>query len=96
VQYLFPTPTERLLDTRDRPYFLWDCTLTNEEFKAHLSPDASPELREYFAAKLLRQAKPDDVFSYLTREDIVELWDGMSPYLGNKRDFWKWLLKISH
>jgi hypothetical protein len=40
------TPPERLTDARGRPYFLWDCDLTVEEFRARLE-DPDPEVRAY-------------------------------------------------
>ncbi len=37
---LCPTPPESLVDREGRPYFLWDCELTLEEFKKRLThPD---------------------------------------------------------
>jgi len=68
--------------------------MTQSEFKKHLSKSEPMELRAYFAAKLLRQAKPDDVFMYLSVQDIAELWANMLPYLGKKRDFWNWFLDV--
>jgi hypothetical protein len=40
------TPPERLTDARDRPYFLWDCELTLDEFRKALA-DPDPEVRAY-------------------------------------------------
>lgn len=40
----------------------------------------------------MRQAKPDDVFSFVGEADIRELWDDVVPYLGRTRPFWEWLL----
>lgn len=55
------------------------------------SPD--PDVRRYLAAKLMRQAKPDDVFQFLDLRDIVAWWPGIQRYLGKSRGFWTWLLQ---
>lgn len=88
---LAPTPPERLLDGRGRPYFLWDDDMTLEVFRARLR-DPDPQVRAYFLGKLMRQAKPDDVFAFATVDELVELLPAVTRYLGTTRDFWSWLL----
>lgn len=89
---LSPTPREKLLDSEGRPYFLWDCDLTLEEFQERLrDPDAN--LRAYFVGKLMRQAKPDDVFSFVSAREIRNLWPSLERYLGRSRAFWTWLFE---
>ena len=87
---LTPTPPERLLDARGRPYFLWDTDLTLEEFRARLADD-DPEVRAYFVAKLMRQARPDDVFEFVSPRAIREQWPLITRHLGRTRAFWVWL-----
>ena len=84
------TPAERQIDALGRPYFLWDCDLTMEEFRARLE-DPDPEVRAHLVGKLMRQAKPDDVFLYVRPREIRELWPRLLRYLGRTRDFWTWL-----
>ena len=84
------TPPERLTDRRNRPYFLWDCDLTLDEFRAGLA-DSDPEVRAYLVGKLMRQAKPDDVFLFVGPRDIRALWPSLARYLGRSRAFWTWL-----
>jgi len=87
---LAPTSLDRLIDAKGRPYFLWDCDLTLDEFRAGLeSPDL--EVRAYLVGKLMRQAKPDDVFAFVRPRTIRELWPRLEPYLGRSRAFWAWL-----
>jgi len=88
---LAPTPPERLLDGRGRPYFLWDDDMTLEVFRARLR-DPDPQVRAYFLGKLMRQAKPDDVFAFATVDELVDSLPAVTRYLGNTRDFWSWLL----
>lgn len=86
------TPASRLTDGQGRPYFLWDCDLTLDQFKQVLNdPDA--EVRAYAVGKLMRQAKPDDVFLFVSPGVIRALWPRLSRYLGHTRGFWTWLFE---
>ena len=79
------------MDRRGRPYFLWDSDLTVDEFRDRLR-DPNPDVRAYFIAKLMRQAKPDDVFTFVSLATIRDHWGGLNRHLGKQRDFWSWLL----
>ncbi len=87
---LNPTPTDRLLDPQGRPYFLWDMGLTLDVFKSRLV-DPDPDVRAYFVGKLMRQAKPDDVFTFVAPRDILAQWARIERHLGQTRAFWVWL-----
>ncbi len=87
---LNPTPPGRLVDSRGRPYFLWDCDLTLAEFEQRLR-DPNPEVRAYHLGKLMRQAKPDDVFSFASPAAIRALWPRLQRYLGRTREAWNWI-----
>jgi len=89
---LFPTPPDRLVDAAGRPYFLWDCDMTLAEFELRLRQAGRPG-KAYLVGKLMRQARPDDVFSFVTVTEIVELWPDLERYLGRERPFWRWLLE---
>jgi len=86
------TPPERLTDAQNRPYFLWDCALTLDQFREGLE-DPDPDVRAYLVGKLMRQAKPDDVFLFVRPREIRELWPRLARYLGRTRDFWSWLFE---
>lgn len=87
---LSPTPKHLLVDPQGRPYFLWDQDMTLEAFKeALVHPDS--DVRAYFVGKLMRQAKPDDVFEFVSPGMIRSLWPKLNMYLGNTREFWAWL-----
>jgi hypothetical protein len=88
---LYPTSPDKLVDAEGRPYFLWDSDMTLSEFQRRLLEE-NPEGRAYLVGKLMRQAKPDDVFTFVTVVDIVELWPRLERYLGRQRPFWRWLL----
>jgi hypothetical protein len=85
------TPLERRLDAQGRPYFLWDVDWTDARFRAELAA-ADDALRVELVAKLMRQAKPDDVFEYVTLAEVERLWDDLVPRLGAQRAFWVWIV----
>jgi hypothetical protein len=91
MSVLAPTPADRLVDERGRPYFLWDDDLDLSAFRARLR-DPDPEVRAYFLGKLMRQAKPDDVFSFVTLAEIQASFAEVERYLGRSHAFWSWLL----
>lgn len=88
---LLPTPPDRLVDQDGRPYFLWDSEMTLAEFQRRLREE-NDEGRAYLIGKLMRQAKPDDVFTFVSVADIVSLWPRVRRYLGRTLGFWCWLL----
>ncbi len=88
---LNPTHPDKLVDAQGRPYFLWDVNLNLDSFK-QLLENSEIDVRAYWAGKLMRQAKPDDVFTFLSLSEISSLWPHLQPYLGQTRQFWSWLL----
>jgi hypothetical protein len=91
MSLLAPTPADRMVDADGRPYFLWDEDLTIDKFRALLA-DPDVEVRAYYVGKLMRQAKPDDVFTFVTLAEIKRLFPLLLRYLGRSREFWIWLL----
>ena len=76
---------------RDRPYFLWDVDVTEAELRARLRhPD--PAIRAQWQGCLLREARFDEVWSYLTLDEVLRDWPLIQRHLGRRRDFWVWLL----
>jgi hypothetical protein len=92
VAVLNRTAAEAFTDPQGRPYFLWDCDLTVTEFEDRLR-DPDPAVRAYFLAKVMRQAKPDDVFRFVTLQRIRAMWPALESQLGRARPFWSWLLE---
>ncbi|CAN5626083.1 hypothetical protein BH11MYX1_BH11MYX1_48130 [soil metagenome] len=70
-----------MLDARLRPYFLWDEELTVDQFRARLRDD-DPEVRGYYLGKLMRQAKPDDVFLFVSLDELTAQLPSADRYLG--------------
>lgn len=90
---LNPTPRDKLLDAAGRPYFLWDCELTLEEFVKRLRSEDST-IRNHYLSKLMRQAKPDDVLQFVTMAEISERLPQIESTLGKSREFWLWLTDV--
>jgi hypothetical protein len=87
-----PTPPELLVDEHGRPYFLWDTDMTLVAFREGLR-DPDPTVRAYLLGKLMRQAKPDDVFEFTSLGDILANWAAVEKHLGESAAFWRWLLE---
>lgn len=91
VSALNPTQAKDLVDDEGRPYFLWDVDMTLRAFRDALT-QGDPEGRAYLLGKLMRQAKPDDVFQFVSRADLEAAWPKLERHLGTTRSMWRWLL----
>ncbi len=92
MSILNTTSPERMTDARHRPYFLWDMEMSLDDFRRALLHE-DPNVRAYFVGKLMRQAKPDDVFVFVSVAEIRELWPTVQRYLGRSAAFWSWMLE---
>jgi hypothetical protein len=75
------------------PYFLWsgDDRVSEEEFRAKLrSPDTRERAR--WMGRLLREARSDDVWKYVTVSDVLRDWSEVERHLGRSKPFWRFLL----
>ncbi|MCA9671812.1 MAG: hypothetical protein KC503_39705 [Myxococcales bacterium] len=43
-------------------------------------------------ALILREARPDDVWSWVTPQVVADELDLLAPMLGRKKQFWLWLV----
>ncbi len=87
-----PTPADRLTDARGRPYFLWDVDVTLADWLDRIH-DPDRERADYWLARALRDAKPDDVLEWVTLPEIAARWSGLARYAGRRRAFWRWWLE---
>lgn len=78
-------------EARERPDFLWDEKLTREELREILG-SGREEDRIYYAAKILREARFDEVWDYLSPVFVANSWEKLRPKLGRKREFWEFIL----
>jgi hypothetical protein len=76
---------------RDRPYFVWDVDVTDEELRRRLK-SSDPDVRAQWEGHILAEARFDDVWQYLTVEDVLRDWPHIRRHLGRKRGFWEFLI----
>ena len=76
----------------DRPWFLWDVSLSDAEFRQRLK-HLDVRIRAQWQGVLLREARMFEVWSYLTLDDVLENWEHIKRHLGRRRAFWEWLLE---
>lgn len=93
MSILCPTPAHRLVDAAGRPYFLWDSDMTLDRFR-ELLRTGDRTTRAWLVGKLMRQAKPDDVFTFVRLDAIADLWPELQRHLGRTLPFWTWLLRV--
>ncbi len=74
----------------DRPDFLWDESLTREDLKKILA-GANEEERIYYAAKILREARFEEVWDYLSPAFLAARWEKLRWRLGRRKGFWEFL-----
>ncbi len=79
----------RNLDTR--PWFLWDEDLSVRELRAVLADEDHPRWIE-LAAKVMREARDDQVWLFLPVEQVARRYGDLAPRLGRRRPFWDDLL----
>ncbi|MBI2900437.1 MAG: hypothetical protein HYY17_09635 [Planctomycetes bacterium] len=81
------------LTRRDvRPYFLWDDDLTVAQFEQALNgPDR--ERADAYLARLLREAKYEDVWRFVTPQFVADRLAAIVPRLGRSRPLWTFLIR---
>jgi hypothetical protein len=86
-------PLSTDLDDPDaRPYFVWDEHITMRELRQKL---ASPvvEERALWMARVLREARYQDVWQLLRLSEVLAMWPLLDRHLGRTREFWNWLIE---
>ena len=82
----------RALDSEDaQPYFVWDRPLTVAELRERLR-GSDPDEKVVWMARILRDARFDDVWRFVTLGDVLAQWPMLAPRLGRRRAFWTWML----
>jgi hypothetical protein len=46
--------------------------------------------------KILREARDTDVWKFTTPQEVWRDWAKLEPYLGRRREFWKFLFESWH
>ena len=74
------------------PDFLAAAGVSEAQLGAYLrSPE--PHVRAQWQALVLREARYEEVWRYLTLEDVLTGWPRLERHLGAKREAWKLLLE---
>ena len=73
---------------KDRPDFLWDEPLSRDDLKKVLAGQDETESL-YYAAKILREARFEEVWEYLSPAFLASHWEKLRARLGRKKGFWK-------
>jgi hypothetical protein len=74
------------------PYFNWDTPVSNAELRRRLR-EADEDERLVWIARIMREARYDDVWRYLSlRRDVLPSWERLRRILGRRRAFWEFLL----
>ena len=74
-----------------RPYFLWDEDTSIRELRTMLA-SGDRERRIRYIAKIMREARDDDVWRFLSLGEVLDLWPELGPMLGRSRGFWEFML----
>jgi len=82
-------------DAMDRPDFLWDEPTTRSDLKQLLS-GGDEEARLYYAAKILREARFEEVWEYLSPTFLAANWEKLRGRLGRKQGFWEFIYTTWH
>ena len=74
----------------ERPYFLWDDTITWDQLRAVLTGPSHPQFAYYFG-KTLREADFQDVWKLIPVKTAYAHFHEALPFLGKKRAYWLFL-----
>jgi hypothetical protein len=80
--------------TKQRPYFIWDYDLSEEDVRAILRGDNEHE-KVQMMVRIMDSARYEDIWSYVTLKDVLEYWTLIAPRMRREvRDVWEWALKV--
>lgn len=74
------------------PYFLWDYDLTKDQIRSILHGDNEVE-KLWLTARILTHAKYEDIWQYLTLEDIIKVFPQLRLTPKTKQD-WQRALNV--
>lgn len=82
--------TTDLTAESDIPYFLWDEATPLGRLREILR-DGPEDLRVYYMAKVLREARPGDAWRFFHPRDVKARWGAILHRLGRMRALWEFL-----
>jgi hypothetical protein len=81
-----------LEDPETRPWFLWDEDLCVRELREILAAESHPRWTE-LAAKVMREARDDQVWLFLPVSRVAARYRDIAPRLGRRKAFWDYLFQ---
>ena len=69
-------------DPEARPYFLWSEPITVGQLRAILRGEQGPYLHDVYEGTLLREARIEEVWKFLTPQQIAQDWPRIQRYAG--------------
>ncbi len=82
--------TRDLLMEDMRPYFLWDEDTSIRELRRILASGDTAK-RNYYIAKIMREARDDEVWQFVSVGEVRAVWRELEPKLGRSRGFWEFM-----
>ncbi len=81
------------VDGARRPYFFWDYDITEEEVRDIIRGDNEVE-RAWVITRILEYARWDDIWRYLTVDDVRRNFEQLRFRWPQVRDLWAYALKV--
>jgi hypothetical protein len=81
--------------TQQRPYFIWNADLTEQDVRDILAGDDDYE-RQRMIGHIVRNARFEDIWHYITIQDILDNWRIVRGFLWppSLRELWTWALHV--
>lgn len=77
--------------TGERPYFFWDYDIPDVEVR-HILRHGSPAEKAWVITRILEYAKWEDIWHYLTVNDIRQTFERLHFRLPQDRELWAYAL----
>jgi c-di-GMP-related signal transduction protein len=80
--------------SKQRPYFIWDYDLSEEDVRAILRGDNEYE-KVQMMVRIMESAHWEDIWNYLTLAQIQEHWPEIQRRMRKEiRDAWSWAFEV--
>jgi len=75
--------------------FAWDRPESAASLRARLA-EANPTEWLNIVAWIMREARVDQVWEFLTLRQVAEIFPRVSPMLGRRKSLWEYVLRVAH
>jgi len=80
--------------TKQRPYFIWDYDLSEEDVRAILRGDNKHE-KVQMMVRIMESARWDDIWKYVTLAEVKRFWPEISRRMRREiREVWLWAFEV--